>query len=446
MPVYHIDPLGELEDFHRKHQPELPGHFTRLPDLRSACQAILDGSKALGRWRTTALVDLFQAFADRLLEQHDTLMRQLSPAGLPFLVPFLSRSNLERLLAASFPGRTACLDGFTYVPEQGKTLRARPKGMVVHWIAGNVLVLGLISLIQGLLTRNANIVKIPSKEGLVLPRVFSLLAETVVQTTDGSRLSGNDLLKAVLFVYCESDDINAQTEISRLADVRVVWGGRDAVESISKLPRKPHAEDMIFGPKTSFAVLGKHALSRNNVNEVADQIAREASWFDQSACTSPHTVFVEEGGEISPRDFGRALAGGMERALKTIPRLGVTPAEAYSVVETRSRYRLTGEVFASSSSDWTVILSEEKGLAAPVQSRVVFVRPLAHLEDLPPLMDRSVQTVGLLLQENRKLPFAEKISLNGIDRITHLGQMHLFEHPWDGLFPLDRLVRWVCLG
>jgi hypothetical protein len=33
-----------------------------------------------------------------------------------------------------------------------------------------------------------------------------------------------------------------------------------------------------------------------------------------------------------------------------------------------------------------------------------------------------------------------------VERFPDLGRMTFFDSPWDGLFPMDRLVKWVTLG
>ena len=73
-------------------------------------------------------------------------------------------------------------------------------------------------------------------------------------------------------------------------------GGRDAVESVMNLPRRFGTEDIIFGPKLSYMVIGREALnSARAVTKLARGASIDASVFDQTACASPHTIFVEQG-------------------------------------------------------------------------------------------------------------------------------------------------------
>ena len=40
---------------------------------------------------------------------------------------------------------------------------------------------------------------------------------------------------------------------------------------------------------------------------------------------------------------------------------------------------------------------------------------------------------------------ADKITTHGGDRCPLLGNMSLFGSPWDGMFVIDRFVRWVSI-
>ena len=42
-----------------------------------------------------------------------------------------------------------------------RKIRAVPRGIAVHWLAGNVPLLGMLALAQSILTKNVNILKAP---------------------------------------------------------------------------------------------------------------------------------------------------------------------------------------------------------------------------------------------------------------------------------------------
>src|SRR5689334_14551459 len=63
--------------------------------------------------------------------------------GLPFLAGFLQASNLTHLVARELPAPVA-LERFVTIDER-KSARLMPKGIVCHWMSGNVPLLGMFS-------------------------------------------------------------------------------------------------------------------------------------------------------------------------------------------------------------------------------------------------------------------------------------------------------------
>ena len=92
--------------------------------------------------------------------------------------------------------------------------------------------------------------------------------------------------------------------LSKISDVRIAWGGSEAVKSIANFPKKYTTEDLIFGPKLSLSVIGKESMVNEiKVNRIARNIAIDSSIFDQKACASSHNVFIEKGGLINTKIF-----------------------------------------------------------------------------------------------------------------------------------------------
>ena len=50
-------------------------------------------------------------------------------------------------------------------------------------------------------------------------------------------------------VYFDRNNNLAQEYFSNISNVRVAWGGMDAVESVMNTKRNYGTEDVIFGPK-----------------------------------------------------------------------------------------------------------------------------------------------------------------------------------------------------
>ena len=216
------------------------------------------------------------------------------------------------------------------------------------------------------------------------------------------------------------------------------------MEAIINLPRRYGTEDIVFGPKTSLAVVGAERLGDEEAaRRTAAAIAADASAFDQQGCNSPHTVFVERGGAVAPAAFAKLLADAMEAESRRSPLRDVDPAAAMNVLGVRSEYDMRGAAYYSRGMNWTVAYSDDDaGLADPCFLRTLFVRPVDDVLDVAEFCSRQTQTAGLAVDE-RRLRLAEALTARGVERCPNVGSMRLYETPWDGLFPMDRLVRWV---
>lgn len=416
-----------------------------VPALAARLRA---GRERLDAYSVDDLITLIAAAAERWAAP-DSPLAPLRQQGLLFLSSWCRPERLAALADQGLRGRRAHLDG--PLPLGGNRVRmlgARYRGLVVHWLAGNVPVLGMLTLVQSILARNANLLKAASRFTRVLPLLLDAFRGLRVTTPGGRELSGDDILASLAVVYCSRDDVESAQAISREADVRLAWGGREAVEAVVTLPRKVNAEDIIFGPKLSFMVIGREALAGDRAfRRLARRAATDVCVFEQTGCASPHTVFIEEDGQFSAEDFAAQLAQELNKALVRFPPPPIDPDDAARIEARRIRGELTGRIWRSRGTAWTVILDDAGAtLAAPCYGRVITVRSLAQAEDALALIDDNIQTVGLALSGERRLAFAKAGAARGAERFPDIGRMTLFEAPWDGLFPLERLVKWYTLG
>ena len=263
-----------------------------------------------------------------------------------------------------------------------------------------------------------------------------------------NNLSGKDLLKSVAIVFFPSADRVMNKEMSLVSDARVVWGGKEAVEAIIGLPHPTHCEDVIFGPKYSFAVIDKKALESDKMDRMIRNLATDTVLFEQSACSSPHVVFVETDWDGIVK-FGYQLAVEFERLSKRIPKNDFDTGTAIRIINKRAEYALSsnGEVIASNENDWTILIDSDLQLEEPIQSRTIFLKPVESVLDTIPLITRNVQTIGNgILDTEKAEEFAKGVMYRGAARCVPMGQMHIYDSPWDGILLLSRLIRWNNLS
>lgn len=404
-------------------------------------KVILD-SEYLKNLSISEILNFFDNLVIYWLSKDNNFINSFSHLGVSFLLNFMRKSNLKKLISESLHGNIDYLDDFVFCSSLNKKMIANPRGVITHWLAGNVPVLGMISILQGIVTKNTNIIKLPKENGLVLPFMVSHIREYSF-VTKGKTISGKDIMKSCMFVYCDRNDKTSQESLSIKSDIRVAWGGRNAVESVMSLPRKYGTDDVIFGPKYSFAAIARNSFNPDDLIELTYKLAMDASIFEQQGCNSPHTVFVEQGGDITPEKFAEALSLGMGEVLKRIPKNSINSSDAYKIVNLRSEYSFTGKVFSSKGTEWTVILSNEKGLADACYQRTIFIRPVEEINAILPYIEKNKhQTLGLVMNDERTHSFIKQVTSRGIERITEIGKMSFYNYPWDGIFPMSHYVKW----
>lgn len=415
--------------------------------VSSLCDKLRGQLSWLRRQPIDALIGLIAKTAEKW-KAGSNLFSDTQDQGLKYLILWCTSGHLNRIATEGLRGNRMYADHFTAIDDTGvRFMRATSRGLICHWLAGNVQVLGMFVLIQSILTKNVNLLRVSSRDKGVFWSLLSAFEGVCFTTKGGYTISGDALLKTIAVIYFDHSDEKAGRKMSMLADARVAWGGREAVSAVTSYPARYDCEDIIMGPKLSFSVVSKEAISdERKAKKLARKIAVDASVFDQTGCASPHNIFVEHGGAITPLEFAKYLADGMEKAAKQIPKAAMTPEELSAVHSVRGIYDFKGTVYGDEDSVWTVVYSDQDELHAPVYSRVLFVHGVEHLADTLQYVSDDVQTIGLAAGGEKAAEYATAAAQRGAARFPACGRMLNFESPWDGMFIMERLVRWNTLG
>lgn len=389
---------------------------------------------------------LYNAPIDLIIKLLERFGKELTKSliteeGVFYLATWLRVSNLNHYLKINL-GDKKCLDSF--VPEENHLfLRAQPRGVVCHWVAGNVPTLAVFSLVQSILSKNSNIVRVPREP---LPGFLSILKilGRVEAEHEGQVLRGADVLKSIAVVYFPSDNLELNQKFSLAADCKVVWGGKDSVRSILALPQREHCETVVFGPKYSFAVIDEESLAP----ALCRRLAMDIITFEQDACSSPHVVFVES--KRKDRwSTAREVANELAEAFRQVSPKFAKPAGGYAhVLNARGIYWLDPEkdIVCAEELDWTILINDELQLEEPVGSRTVFIKVIDSVDKVIPLITHKTQTIGVALSDRgKRFSFCEKATRRGVARCVAPGAMNNYDTPWDGILFINRLVRWTSV-
>ncbi len=379
----------------------------------------------------------------------DERYRFLKDKGLLFLSQWCEEKHLRQIATNGLRGNIEYADGFHPFADSDKHfLKANARGLVCHWMAGNVQILGMFALVQCIITKNVNLIKVAAKDGGVFASLISAFEGLDYTTEHGYTIHGDDLLKTIAVVYFSRNAVKIGEVMSKAAKVRIAWGGKEAVETVASYPSSVDCETVVFGPKLSYAVIAREELSsEQEVKKLARRVSVDVSVFDQAGCASPHNLYIEKGGAVSPERFCEILADVFPKTELQIPKPTVSPEQISAVHSIRGVYDFKGKVWGSDTMSWSILLSDEQdcGLSKPVYSRTLMVHPVDDMDRSLDYIEDYIQTIGVAAPLERAMAFADRATSKGVARCPLIGRMLNFEMPWDGVFLMDRLVRWNTL-
>ncbi|HWK90388.1 MAG TPA: acyl-CoA reductase, partial [Longimicrobium sp.] len=318
------------------------------------------------------IVTVIDRVAARLLDPADPL-RQAAERALPAVTsysPAMIRLVLDRmaadwraprlreLLRAEF-GDPRVLDGFRPAPRGHGQVAAFGPRLAVHVFSGNVPGVAVTSLVRSLLVKSATLGKAAVGE----PLLSALFARGIAE-------ADRELGECLAVTYWPGGDEAMERAALDAADAVVVYGGAEAVASIRA--RTPVTARFIgYGPRLSFGVVARSALTPEEARRAAAGAALDASTFDQQGCVSPHLFYVEQGGAVSPAEWARLLAGEMARVEAELPRGVLAPGESSAIRQLRAEAEFSEaggsgtELHASpEGTGWTVVFDPRPDFGA----------------------------------------------------------------------------------
>jgi hypothetical protein len=402
------------------------------------------------------IVEVVDAVAARLLDRGDPLRRAAEralPAVTSYSPPMIRRvldrmaadwraPRLRELLRREF-GDPRVLDGFRPAGRGSGMRAAFGPRLAVHVFSGNVPGVAVTSLVRSLLVKAGTV----GKAALGEPLLAALFARGVAEADP-------DLGACLAVTYWPGGDEAMERAALDLADAVVVYGGAEAVASIRS--RSPGTARFLgYGPRVSFGVVAREALDAAGAPDVARAAAVDVSTFDQQGCVSPHVVYVERGGAVSPEAWAVLLAEAMAAVEAELPRGTLSPGESSAVRQLRAEAEFLEAgssgvrlLASSEGTAWTVVLDPRPGFAASCLNRVVRVRPVDSLDEIVAEVHpyrALLQTVGVAGPPERVREVASCLGPAGASRFAPLGAM-AWPPPWwhhDGRAPLGELVRWA---
>ncbi|MEZ5296220.1 MAG: acyl-CoA reductase [Ilumatobacteraceae bacterium] len=242
------------------------------------------------------------------------------------------------------------------------------------------------------------------------------------------------------------------TQILSTADVRVIWGGDDAVASVRAVPSAPYTRDLAFPDRFSLSALSARAVedaSDAQVSELAHALFNDAYWFDQLGCASPRLiVWVGDGrttGSASSR-LATALRVHLQARGHPMPPTSAVMAKFVHVADAAAR-GLVSHVARRANPLPTATGPRLVAFARHAPGGGLFYETrVDDITDLATHVERKDQTLGIYgIEDDAVRRLVESLGSRGIDRILPIGQALQFDRFWDGVDLLTEFTRAVSL-
>ena len=347
--------------------------------------------------------------------------------------------HLRRALESEL-GDPATLDDFVADTRLGGRVRGFGPGLVGGIASANIPGLPHLIVTRALLVKSPCLIRSSRDEPIFLP----LFARTLARVDA-------DLAACLAVVDFDPHDAALEAAFLGRVDHLVAFGGVETLAGLrARLP--PRVAATWHGHRLGFGVVARDALG-GDVADLADRVAYDFSLFDGEACLSPQVVFVEEGGEVTPRELARAIAAAMGTWCERLPpcRFPLTD---------RARFRAALDLLAmrSAAGEPVGVIADEAGyavvldlparLAPAPRGRFVRVVPIPDVDAVPGLvapLGPQLQVAFLEGGDERSARLHHDLARLGVTRITRAGLAGLPSMMWrhDGIACLGALVRWV---
>lgn len=318
-------------------------------------------------------------------------------------------------------------------PHSGLTLTKEvlPLGVLFHIAAGNVDGLPAYSVVEGLLTGNVNILKLPQADGGLSVLLLHALTQAAPELAD------------YLYVFdTPSDDLPAMQKMAAMADGIVVWGGEGAVSAVRGLA--PTSCRLIeWGHKLSFA----YVTPKGETPEALYALAAHIADTRQLLCSSCQAIFLDTEKREEVRDFCRRFLPVLEGAMAAGAPLDDGSAAQVTLAQYEQRLEsITApgpEIFYGKSCSLTVGEDGELELSLQFGNPLVKALPRARLPAMLRRHKGVLQTAGLICAPEEREELAMVLLRAGVVRVTGPGDMSRTTcgDAHDGDYPLRRYTR-----
>jgi Acyl-CoA reductase (LuxC) len=170
------------------------------------------------------------------------------------------------------------------------------------------------------------------------------------------------------------------------ADVVVAFGRDETMREI-RSRCAANARFIPFGHRTSVGYIAREALAdASETYDLARAAALDALLYDGDGCLSPHAIFAERGGALSPDSFAATLARACDDVAGVFPAAASQADARVATYRDRMRFRADalglGAVLPGSNGPHLVVFDPPREEPPPLLPRTIGVYPIDSPEEM----------------------------------------------------------------
>tara|TARA_B100000767_G_C19771275_1_gene540162 strand:+ start:3238 stop:4419 length:1182 start_codon:yes stop_codon:yes gene_type:complete len=315
-------------------------------------------------------------------------------------------------------------------------------GLIFHITPSNIPTNFAYSLIFGLITGNANVVKVPSKNFEQITIICKLIKKIVKKQ--------NNFIKDKITIvqYTKQDEYTKY--ISSICNGRIIWGGDKTINQIRDFKLNERAIELTFADRYSFCIMNSSKISKLSDIELynlAIKFYNDTYLVDQNACSSPHSIlWLGKTDDKSINIFWNKLYEVVKKkydltdsaAVDKYTDLCIYSSKLKNIKKIINKENLIYRIQLKNINEENHLLRGKWGL--------FFEYKISHLNKIKKIINKKYQTLTYYGVDKDKLrDFIINNNLQGIDRVVPVGQGLDIGLQWDGFDIVSTMSRKIVI-
>jgi hypothetical protein len=312
-------------------------------------------------------------------------------------------------------------------------------GVVFHITPSNVPVNFAFSFAFGLLSGNANVVRVPSKSYPQIDIICAAIDKLFILEKYKKIESMNAFIR-----YEQNEKITST--YSANCNARIIWGGDISIKNIRKFAVSERCVDIAFSDRYSLSVIDVSSIIKLDEVELmrlAERFYNDAYFMDQNACSSPHLIVWQGDENVDAK--GRFWEAVYHTATEKYQLAPVNAIDKYTLLCQNAIELNNIKCFKKHGNlVYRIELNKVFDNTDSMRGKFGYFYEynIKDFDSIAHIINTKYQTMTYFgVDKSELLDFVVRNRLNGIDRIVPIGNALDMDVIWDGYDIIRSLSR-----